>query len=80
MKWLNVIIFATVFVSSTLFAEVIVLQNGLNGYDGCIDSWATRYHRFYKKAPNNIVENYASLPADAGEDEKLEIKLEHCHN
>ena len=41
MKKLISMVFLLCIVAAS--AKEIVLQNGLNGYDGCVDTWILRY-------------------------------------
>lgn len=62
-----------VFIANTLIAEEIVLQNGLNGYYGCIDSWTSKKEFRYEPKTQW---NFECDSTTAGSDEKLYVKVE----
>lgn len=43
MKKLKVLLLALILIPLFASAKEIVLQNGLNGYNGCEDTWILRY-------------------------------------
>lgn len=56
------------------WTEEITLQNGLNGYDGCIDSWASQKRHNHK--PAHTEHDYWTDPLSAADDKEMYVKFE----
>ncbi len=64
--------------TSTSNGEEIVLQNGLNDYNGSFDSWASK-KQVYFAGSEKLIENYWTTPEDAADDSVLIQKFEYSH-
>lgn len=78
MRRIIVFVLLYLFIISTANGKELILQNGLNNYNGCQDSWASKKQVYFAGA-EKIIKNYWTTPEIAADDSILIQRFEYSH-